>query len=112
AGLDEPAGEQEALAPRRGAAAVGRLGVERRHEAVALAELRRLGVEVERVAGGLRREDAPRLLAEAVHRLDLAGAVRLAPHRVEALDQRAPAAEALHRDAGGQLEVGHAERAG
>src|SRR5438270_160972 len=36
--LDEPAGEEDALAPRRAAAAVGRFRIERWREAVALAD--------------------------------------------------------------------------
>src|SRR4051812_9967590 len=52
AGLDQAASQQDALAPRRGAAAVGRLGIEGRQEAVALADRLRLLVQVEGIAGG------------------------------------------------------------
>src|SRR5262249_47532759 len=95
AGLHQPPGEQDALTPGRGATAVGRLGVERRHEAVALADRGRLLVEVEGVPGGARREDVPRLLVEAVEGVHLAVGVHGPAYAVEVAEQRPAVADAL-----------------
>src|SRR5439155_15743374 len=83
AGFDEAAGQEDALTPSRRPAAVGRARIERRHEAVALADVHRLGIEIEGVARGPARENLPRLLAVAIQRLHLAAAVDIAANRVE-----------------------------
>src|SRR5262249_42594717 len=91
--LDQASGEEDGLAPGRGAAAVRGAGIERRHEAVTLADARRLPVEIEGVAGGRAGDDVPGLLAEAVEGLHLAALVEVAAERVEAAEKLAAFAE-------------------
>ena len=98
------------MTPRGSTAAVNRLRIERRHEAVPFANRTRLSVEVEGVARLIRTQDAPRRLLKAVDRGHLASAVDLRLDAIEALQNFAPRAEPQGRESIGHREVRNLER--
>jgi len=95
---------------RRSAAAVRRLGIEGRHEAVTLAHRRRLLVEIEGVACRFRGQDVPGLALEAVERVELTGAIDVAPQLVEVPEEIAPVADSFQPSRFRHGKVGQLER--
>src|SRR5438552_18826817 len=84
ASLYEPTGQENPLAPRGGSAAIGRARIKCGHETIALANVPRLGVKVERL---LRRGAAQKFagfLSKAVHPFQLPAAIDSSTKLVEA----------------------------